>query len=180
MIWPKARLEALPAPAVLTGYHLRCWRPSDEAEYLALLALAGFTDWDHDRLATTLQKILPDGFFVIEHRASAKIVATAMATHNATEQHPFGGELGWVAGDPAHAGKGLGLAVCAAVTARFLRAGYRNIYLRTDDWRLAAIKTYLKLGYEPLLYCDGMVQRWQAVYQQLHWPGRLPLVERRK
>ena len=61
-------------------------------------------------------------------------VATAMACHNPAPLHPFGGELGWVAGDPAHAGKGLGLAVCTAVTARFLSAGYHNVmgYFRDD------------------------------------------------
>jgi len=72
-----------------------------------------------------------------------------------------------VAADPEHRGKGLGLAVCAQATARFIQAGYRNIYLLTDDFRLPAIKTYLKLGYEPLLFCEGMAERWESVYRQL-------------
>ena len=50
-----------------------------------------------------------------------QLVATTMAVHNPTELHPFGGEMGWVAADPAHAGGAAGLAVCAAVTARLVR-----------------------------------------------------------
>jgi mycothiol synthase len=99
-----------------------------------------------------------------------------MAGHHPAEGHPEGGELGWVAGDPEHRGRGLGLAVCAAVVARFLGAGYRRIYLRTDDFRLPAIATYLKLGFEPYLFTEGMAERWQRVCDQLGRPFR-PRVE---
>jgi len=128
---------------------------------------AGFEGWNHQRVAATVQKVLPGGFFVIVHRSTGKIVATAMSTHKPTQLHPYGGELGWVAADPEHRGKGLGLAVCAQATARFIQAGYRNIYLLTDDFRLPAIKTYLKLGYEPLLFGEGMAERWESVYRKL-------------
>ncbi len=104
------------------------------------------------------------------HEPSGEIVATAMGLHDHSEQHPFGGELGWVAGDPTHAGQGLGITVCAAVTARLIAAGYRNIHLYTEHWRLAALKTYLKLGYVPFLYLLEMPERWRAICAQLGWP----------
>lgn len=113
--------------------------------------------------------ILPGGFFVIEYGATGSLVAAAMATHGASEMHPFGGELGWVAADPDHKGKRLGLAVSAAATRRFLACGYTEIYLKTDDFRLPAIKTYLRLGYEPLPFCDGMSERWEQVRKKLRW-----------
>jgi len=169
MLCPERLLSSPPMPHPPPGYALRCYAESDEKAYLELMAKAGFENWGRDMLARMLRTVLPEGFFVVVHRATGKLVATAMATHNSSELHPYGGELGWVAGDPEHAGKGLGLAVCAAATGRFIRSGYRRIYLKTDDWRLAAIKTYLKLGYEPLLYCDGMAERWQAVCDRLGW-----------
>jgi mycothiol synthase len=43
------------------------------------------------------------------------------------------------------------------------RAGYRRIYLLTDDFRLPAIRIYLALGYAPLFHTPGMQERWQAV-----------------
>jgi len=168
MVWPAARMTA---PVRLpTGYTLRPYRPGDEPRFCQLMALAGFTGWDDERLRPWVARILPDGWFMAVHTASDQIVATAMCLHDHTELHPFGGELGWVAGDPAHAGRGLGLAVCAAVTARFIAAGYRNIHLYTEDWRLAALRTYLKLGYVPLLFAPDMPDRWQAVCAQLDWP----------
>jgi len=170
MIWPESRLDQAPTPHLPRGYVLRCYEDADEPQYVQLMAKAGFDEWDHTRVSRTLRRILPGGFFVIVHRKSGTPVATAMALHGPSELHPYGGELAWVAGDPGHRGKGLGMAVCAAVTARLVGAGYRRIYLMTDDWRLPAIKTYLKLGYEPLLYRGDMADRWRKVLQQLNWP----------
>jgi len=60
--------------------------------------------------------------------------------------------------------------VSAAVTARLIAAGYRNIHLYTEDERLAALKIYFKLGYIPNLSTAEMYNRWQFVCAQLHWP----------
>jgi len=170
MAWPQSLLDSPPEIRLHTNYTLRTYQPGDEPGFFHIMTLAGFTGWDLERLSPTLATILPDGWFLIVDQATQEIVATAMATHHPSEFHPFGGELGWVAAHPAHAGKGLGWSVCAAVTARFLRGGYKNIYLRTDDWRLPALKTYLNLGYQPFLFAPDMVERWEAICTQLRWP----------
>jgi predicted dehydrogenase/RimJ/RimL family protein N-acetyltransferase len=172
MIWPADRLRRPPTPVVPEGYALRQYRPADdEAAYLALIAKAKLNLWTHQNIVNNLQHILPGGFFVVIHHATGRLVATALANHRPAPEHPHGGELGWVAADPDHKGRGLGLAVCAAATARLLSAGYTDIRLLTDDFRLPAIKVYLRLGYEPLLYRDGMAERWQKVYEALRWEG---------
>ena len=79
-------------------------------------------------------------------------------------------ELHNLAGDPAHVGRGLGMAVCTAVLQRFHRAGYHRVFLRTDDFRLPALKIYLKLGFLPLLYQEDMETRWETICQALKWP----------
>ena len=170
MVWPQSRLGSPPAVTVPAGYRLRTFQPGDAAAHAALMVKAGFADWTPEKLAPWLKRVLPDGFFVIEHVATGALAATAMATHNPTELHPSGGELGWVAGDPAHKGSGLGLAVSAAAVARFLGAGYRRVYLQTDDWRLAAVKVYLRLGLVPLLHAPDMAGRWRALCEKLGWP----------
>ena len=172
MVWPEWPLDSPPEPVVPPGYELRVYAEADEAAYLALMAAAGFDGWTHERLAELLPSVLPEGHFVVVHEATGELAATAMARHRPSELHPDGGELAWVAGRPAHRGKGLGMAVCAAVTKCFLRAAYRRIYLQTDDFRLAALKIYLKLGYEPFLYCDGMAERWGRVFRELGWKGQ--------
>ncbi len=170
MLWPVTRLGAPPAVAVPTGYTVRTYQPLDEPGFYKVMDLAGFKNWDDETLRPWRLKILPDGWFLIVHEASGEIVATAMANHNPQELHPFGGELGWVAAHPAHAGKGLGMAVCGAVVRRLLAGFYRRCYLQTDDWRLPAVKSYLRLGWVPFLYLPDMEDRWRAVCEQLQWP----------
>ena len=48
-----------------------------------------------------------------------------------------------------------------------IKAGYKNIYLETHDHRLAAIKIYLSMGWIPLLYCNGMYQRWESICKKI-------------
>ncbi|HMN29017.1 MAG TPA: GNAT family N-acetyltransferase, partial [Caldilineaceae bacterium] len=116
-------------------------RPGDEPGFYRLMALAGWPGWDDEKLRPWLARIPPASWFMLLPGGSNEIAATAMGLHDHSDQHPFGGELGWVAGDPAHSGQGLGLVVCAAVTRRLLAIGYRNLHLYTEHWRLAAIKT---------------------------------------
>jgi mycothiol synthase len=167
MVWPQERLGSPPTCSPPEAYTLRTFRPGDAADHVRLMRVAGFANWSQEQLAAAADKCLPDGFFVIEHNPSGRLAATAMAQHQPLACLPCGGELSWVAGDPEHKGKGLGYAVCAAVTRRLLEIGYRNIYLRTDDFRLAAIKVYLKLGYVPFLCAPDMEGRWRDVCARL-------------
>ncbi|MCX8107871.1 MAG: GNAT family N-acetyltransferase [Verrucomicrobiae bacterium] len=170
MVWPGITQEPPRIPEVAAGYVLRLFKPAEKILHERLMISAGFSDWTAARLQEVLGRALPGGFFVVEHTQTGALVATAMATHNPTDLHPFGGELGWVACDPAHRRKGLGTAVCGAVTRLFLALGYTDIYLRTDDWRLPAIAMYLKLGYVPLLFAPEMEHRWMTVFEQLGRP----------
>jgi mycothiol synthase len=170
MIWPAKLLDTPPVVQLPSDYTMRLYRRGDESRFYEILELAGWEGWDDERLEPWLAKILPGGWFMVIHTKSNEIVATAMALHNYKGVHPFWGELGWLACDPAHTGKGLGMAVSAAVTARLIDAGYRNIQLFTEDYRLPALKNYLKLGYIPLLYAPDMQERWRAICTRLHWP----------
>jgi mycothiol synthase len=167
MVWPQERLGSPPPCSMPGGYALRTFRPGDVDEDLRLMRIAGFADWSREQLAGAMDKCLPDGFFVIEHIQSGRLVATAMAHHQPLAEHPCGGELSWVAGDSEHKGKGLGFTVCAAVVRRLIEIGYRNIFLRTDDHRLAAISVYLKLGFVPFLFAPDMERRWRDICAKL-------------
>ena len=175
MAWPERLLCTPPVVRLADGYCLRTYRPGDEPRFFRLMELAGWPGWNHERLKPSLSRILPDGWFMAVHEASGEIVATAMAFHNYSGSQPFQGNIGWLAGDPAHARHGLGSAVSAAATARLIAAGYRDIRLGTEDFRLAAIRIYLRLGYVPVLYRPEMTERWQAICHLLKWsfsPGK--------
>ena len=173
MILSSEKLNVRPSVNLPAGYAIRAYQPGDETRFYKLMELAGWPDWDQAKLKPWLYRILPEGWYMVTDPKDGEIVATAMATHDPTWVVPFCGEIGWVATHPAHTGQGIGTAVVAAVTTRFIEIGYRQIHLFTEHWRLPAIKIYLKLGYVPLVDADEVKSLWQHIFQKLTWPGKL-------
>lgn len=167
MVWPEDRLSAPPPVTVADGYLLRQYRPEDHDAYQALLASADMAVCPLDYWE---KHLLPGGFFLIEHAATGELAAACFASHHPAPRHPRGGNFGWLATSPAHAGKGLGRAASAAVTARLVAGQYRRIYLETHDFRAPAIRIYLSMGWVPLLYAPEMASRWEAICEQIAWP----------
>jgi mycothiol synthase len=170
MLWPTAER---PEPLDLRldpDYSIRTYQPGDQHVFLELMGLMDFDLFDAEKLTYNVARILPDGWFFAIHQATGAVVGTAMCLHNYTGHTPFGGDVGWLACRPEHTGVGLGYSLTAAVTNRFLAAGYTRIQLGTEDHRLPAIKTYLKLGYRPVLYSPAMHQVWATLCQRLDWP----------
>ncbi|MDE0447211.1 MAG: GNAT family N-acetyltransferase [Spirochaetaceae bacterium] len=174
MVWPVPRLGSVPVPAPPAGYTIRTCLPADAPRFYELMALAGWPGWDAERLSYSLNRMLPDGWYLAVHTASGAIVASAMALHNYKGTYPFWGELGWLAAHPDHSGRGLGLVVSSCVVRRFVAAGYRLIHLHTEEFRLAAIKTYLKLGFEPWMGSPDSEAQWARVLDRLGWTARYP------
>jgi mycothiol synthase len=169
MIWPVESYKNPPTVNIPADYKIRTFQVGDESDFFALMALAGWLGWDERTLQPWLYRILPDGWYMIIHESSNRIVATCMATHDPTWIVPYCGELAWLAGDPAHSGKGLGSAAVAAVTTKFLQNGYKVIHLYTEPFRLAALKIYLKLGYKPFLDTTESTILWEQICTNIHW-----------
>jgi len=126
--------------------------------------------WDRARAARCLndpRPVVPEGTYLVVHRGRAVATACTVLPTPAEPRH----ELGWVAVDPAHQGSGLGSQVCRAVLWYARRRGWPASTLNTDDWRLPAIRTYLKLGFEPEITHDSHTARWQEVHRQLATPA---------
>ena len=119
-------------------------------------------------LPRTLERVVDGGFFVVEHAETGTLVATCAAEGVAMPPfHPGGGRLGWLITDPSHTGRGLGTLVAAAVTNRLVAEGFERPSLGTEDFRLAAISVYLKLGWRPFLHADDMERRWRTIFDRL-------------
>lgn len=166
MVWPGT--ERPPSIDLPEGYEIRSFCKGDEEKYAALLNNKELGDWTVERLQSILSNSLsPEGiYFAIWGK---DLVAVAAALDGTGNSDKLIGEVGWVAGEPEHRGKGLGMAVCAAALNHLLDRGYSDMYLLTDHWRYPALKTYLKLGFEPRL--DGPDDRylWQKICEQLEW-----------
>jgi len=150
-----------------TDYELRQYQSDDYSNFMSLIAGSDLTGCSLDYWN---KQVLPDGFFIIIHKASGSIVGACMAAHHPKPRHPLGGCLGWLAVDPGHRGKGIGIFLTGIVMNRLIRAGYKRIFLGTQDFRLSAIKTYLKLGWVPFLYEETMKERWLSVCSAIEWP----------
>ena len=61
----------------------------------------------------------------------------------------------------------LGRIATELATARLVSEGMGQVYLKTDDFRLPAIRVYLTMGWEPNLYAPDMAGRWEAIRAKL-------------
>jgi mycothiol synthase len=163
MVRPTAARVAV--PPIPDGYLLRQFRTGDERPYDDLFHLA----WvEEGRFPEMLERVLSGGFFVVEHLASGELVASCQAWRGSNSpRHPDAGQVGWLVTDPSHTGKGLGSIVAASATNRSAAEGYRRPCLSTEDFRIAAISIYLKLGWRPYIYCDEIESRWRSIFARL-------------
>jgi mycothiol synthase len=163
-----ARSRDLSDVTLPPGYGLRTFRPGDEDAWLVLLQSADFGAWDRVRLDLMLRhphvSVPHDG--IIFATVDDRPVGTASTYLHPVEDR-VDPELGWVVVAPEHRGRGLGLLVCQAVLESMVLLGYDHAYLLTDDHRLPAIKTYLRLGFGPALVDPSHPARWAAIHGQL-------------
>ncbi len=165
----KRSLADLPEVVVPSGYALRHFEPGDAAAWAALLDRNGeLGEWNADRaapyFASDSRMPLAGAFFVT---AGGQPVATAQLHLKPDGPYAPVPELGWVAVDPAHQGQRLASVACLAVMRHAATMGHREIFLLTDDNRLPAIWTYLKLGFEPWIADASHPERWRTVQEKL-------------
>ncbi len=113
-------------------------------------------DIDYDRL--TGDPLIPDDGFFLILTAENEIAATAMVQLG--EHTPDSATLHLVVTDVEHRGHHLGSIVTAAAMRYVYDHKIKEMYLTTDDWRIPAIKTYLRLGFIPVLWDADMKERW--------------------
>ena len=75
------------------------------------------------------------------------------------------GYIHMVSSKPEFRGKGLGHLMNSIAVHTLKKEGMETAYLTTDDWRIAAIKTYLRAGFEPDLDSEpDYKERWAKIY----------------
>ena len=161
--------DELPAVQIPAGYGLRTLTYEDIGAWAALLDANGeLGAWNVERAARYFASGSPmplAGSFIAT--ADGLPVATAQLHLHPDDEYAPMPELGWVAARPEHRGHGLGYVVCLAVMHYAKSTGYHELFLRTDDARLPAIRLYLRLGWQPWMRDPSSPDRWQQILATL-------------
>jgi len=170
--WDLDRLSPAELP---DGYTIRSFADGDESGWESIIADAfgrevkeGYFD---ERMRSD-HAFRPERIFFVTF--GDELVATASAWH----RPQWGRDVGYlhmVGCRPSHSGKRLGLSVSLAALRHMAKDGRRSALLQTDDFRLPAIRTYLRMGFEPLLVHENQRERWRLVFKAMERPD---LIER--
>lgn len=154
-------LENLPPIELPVGFTLRHFVDGDERAWERLVLGIGVCNFN--------ESIRNHRFFKPERVKficfNDEPVATATAWLD--ENNETVGYVHMVGANSEYKGKGLGYQVTNAVLHHMKTEGKISAALATDDFRLPAIKIYLKLGFLPELTHESHYERWQTVYEKL-------------
>lgn len=163
----RTSLGELPPLAPPAGCTLRSYQPGDEAEWARIMNHCFGTQWTPERCLTELvqrEEFDPQGCFFV---AVDGIPQGAAAAWQKPEHLGDTGFVHMVGVVPEFRGRGFGRLVTLAVLHWLREQGYRRVILHTDDWRLPAIRSYLSLGFRPVLFNDHHARRWELVQARL-------------
>jgi len=159
-------------PRAPKGIVLGTYRAGDEQAWADIVNTTDMgSDYDVGKARqslTTRQRFDPEGLFFARDGGTGRPLATACAWWTG-EWGRLRPALHMVACRPESKGRGLGKLVCQAVLDYFARRGEREVILSTDDHRLPALGTYLRLGWLPMRFVRGEdhLGRWEAIFRKL-------------
>jgi mycothiol synthase len=159
-------LDGLPALLLPEGYTLRTYCEGDDANWIRIINESFERAWTKADFASMMKNdpaFRPERLFFVVAPDGVPC-ATAGAWRSATNGEGVG-YLHYVGTRPAHAGRKLGYWVSLAALLHLRAEGCNAATLLTDDYRLAAIKTYLRLGFRPVIVHENQPTRWERVME---------------
>jgi mycothiol synthase len=158
-----------PAAPLRPGYTVRAAAPADHRQLAEVLSEAYGDTWDAARVG---EEFSPgngvEATYVVVSPAG---VAATAAARRLPDRYPEAGYLHYVGARPSERGRRLGEAVTRRVLVHFADSGLSQAVLETDDFRLPAVRTYLRLGFVPEPRAAGDVVRWSKVLRNLTRSG---------
>lgn len=147
------------------GSLLRQAVPGDAQEIADLLMSAFGDPWDSGRV---LRELFGDPevpvVYVVERNGEIDATASYQVK---LEPDPEAAWVHWVGVRPSARGLALGEIVSHRVLCEAIARSRSCVYLTTDDFRLPAIRTYLRLGFQPDCRHASDAARWEAVEAEL-------------
>ncbi len=160
--------ESMPDLVMPTPYEIRTYQPGDEHHWANIINRAGHLgEFDSQSVK---EKLTGQPQFTPECLLFATIdeepVATACAWRDG-DSNRRQGQLHMVAVIPEHQGHRLAYWLSLEAMRKHQDWGMRRLVLFTDDFRLAAVKTYANLDWQPVYRAPGHFERWHDVYSKL-------------
>ena len=110
-----------------------------------------------DRITNDPNINIYEDVFFLDH--NGEHIGTVTAFYNAEKNF---GDMHMVGIRTDYRGKGLAKYLNFITLKHLLPKGVDYIVLTTDEWRVAAVKSYLSSGFLPVEYNEGMTDRWLA------------------
>jgi mycothiol synthase len=157
-------LRNLPPIELPEGYAVRHYNPGDEQAWNTIIHEGFSPNYDFDKHMKGDAAFVPERVWFITKNDVPVATASAWLL---SRFGPHTGLMHMVGTLSGHQGKRLGYWVSLAAMHRFLTEGRLDAMLQTNDFRLPAIKTYLNLGFEPVLIHENQRSRWHTIMQKL-------------
>ena len=103
-----------------------------------------------------------DKFFIIECEGMPAATFAVICDHKKRE-----GYVHMVACKPEFRGRGIGARLNTEAVRALISAGMLTAYLTTDDFRIPAIKSYLRAGFYPDMINEEHRKRWADVLARI-------------
>ncbi|MBW7457110.1 GNAT family N-acetyltransferase [Paenibacillus sepulcri] len=164
LVMRRPALSDLPEVVLPENLQLRHFKPGDEDQWESIVDQAFGWQRNFQQHMSSHPYFKPERvWFVCDGE-------TPIATAGAWYKPEWGeacGYLHMVGAYSWYAGQGLGYAVSLAAMLQMREDGRQEVVLETDDFRIPAIKTYLKLGFHPEAGTAELQERWRHVYRSL-------------
>jgi len=123
------------------------------------LGLTEISEEQFDKIMGSDDKVrLENIFFVLSPEGRAVGTVTYQHREDKSEAN-----VHMVSVEREYRGMGISAPMVAHAVKKMIDEGVSKIYLSTDDWRIPAIKTYLKCGFAPIIDSDEMAGRWGKI-----------------
>lgn len=164
-------LDGLPEIRLPEGYSVRSYLPGDSQAWSNIIGESfkkTAADFDFDKIMRSDPAFRERRIWFIIFEGNPVATASAFIQPGFMR---LAGMIHYVGALAGHEGKKLGYWVTLAALRCMSAEGWGRAWLATDDFRLPAIKTYLNLGFVPLLVDEGQRARWRNVFAELKLPA---------
>lgn len=172
LVMRRHSLAGLPALELPAGVTIRHYGTGDDETWLGIIAESFGWRWTPDEFVRRMSGAEP---WRDERCKFVCLDGEAVGTATIWQVPRWGDEVGYlhmVGVLPRATGRRLGGLVSLACLQGMCDEGFGAAMLQTDDHRLPAVRTYLRLGFEPLLVHENQRERWRRVLREVGWSGR--------